>query len=65
MPIYEYKCPQCGEKFEIRRGFFSRSNDKVVCPKCGSGKPERVLSSFCTGNNAGGSCSSAPRRRFG
>ena len=35
MPIYEYRCDECGEKFEL----FVRSMAKQVssaCPKCGS-----------------------------
>ena len=30
MPIYEYKCPNCGEKIEI----ISTPSEKVIC-KCG------------------------------
>lgn len=34
MPLYEYKCPECGEKKEE---YFSlkESDAKVKCPKCG------------------------------
>jgi putative FmdB family regulatory protein len=61
MPIYEYKCIKCGEKFEKRLGFFN--NDKsVACPKCGSQKPERVISTFTTDSMSGSSCSSNPFR---
>ena len=31
MPIYEYRCKGCGEKFEAL--VFNR-DDKVSCPKC-------------------------------
>ena len=37
MPIYEYECVACSEKFEVRRGF----HDEVQanCPDCkGAGK---------------------------
>ncbi len=62
MPIYEYKCRKCGEKFEKRLGFFH--NDKAVtCPKCGGAGPERMISSFATERSSGGSCSS-PTSRF-
>ncbi len=32
MPIYEYGCPVCGHRFELRQGF----NDpaEATCPKC-------------------------------
>jgi putative FmdB family regulatory protein len=56
MPVYEYKCPECGEKFEVKAGFF-HSLDKVKCPKCGRNKPERVFSVFNTGTSSGNSCS--------
>jgi putative FmdB family regulatory protein len=45
MPIYAYKCRQCGEKFESVRGMHE-SDDEVTCPKCGTKKPKRILSSF-------------------
>ena len=32
MPIYEYECPTCGCRFEIRQGFDDRS--LIRCPKC-------------------------------
>lgn len=35
MPVYEYKCKKCGEKFELRLGFFHNKND-IKCPKCGA-----------------------------
>jgi putative FmdB family regulatory protein len=46
MPIYEYKCPDCGVKFEILRGITS-TNEEIKCPKCGAEKPERQLSAVC------------------
>ncbi len=64
MPIYEYKCRQCGEKFELRLSFF-HDKKSLKCPKCGSDNPDRVFSPFLTGSSAsgsstsgGGSCSS-------
>ena len=46
MPVYEYKCTQCGVKFEILRGITS-TNEAVKCPSCGAEKPERLLSVVC------------------
>ena len=37
MPIYEYKCTECGEKFEKLVASF-RSAAEADCPKCGSTK---------------------------
>ncbi len=44
MPIYEYVCKKCRNKFELMRPF-SKSADPAVCPGC-KGKSERVLSRF-------------------
>ena len=48
MPIYEYVCEQCGQKFEqlVRT---MGSTEKFKCPKCGSGKTGRALSVFAVG----------------
>ena len=43
MPIYAYRCRQCGDKFEAFRAI-SSNDDEVACPKCGAKKPVRVLS---------------------
>ncbi len=42
MPIYEYRCNNCGriQEFMVIRG----SNVDIVCPNCGSRNMERVLS---------------------
>jgi len=43
MPIYEYECVQCGERFEIRQSF-NEDRAKVTCPKCGAPNPKRRFS---------------------
>ena len=44
MPLYEYVCPDCGEKFELMRPISCATED-VSCPDCQ--KPaKRVISSF-------------------
>jgi putative FmdB family regulatory protein len=55
MPVYEYKCAHCGEKFEAVRAM-SAADDTVNCPKCGTPKPKRLFSASCfigTGPNKG------------
>ena len=55
MPIYEYECEKCGERFEARRGI-NDSDAEVKCPKCEAKHPRRVLSLFATGGSSGGGC---------
>jgi putative FmdB family regulatory protein len=52
MPIYEYRCQDCGEPFER----FVRSMTaqvKANCPKCGSDKTKKGWSTFGTGKSDG------------
>jgi putative FmdB family regulatory protein len=44
MPIYEYACHSCENKFELMRPF-SQSTSSATCPTCKSGA-DRVLSTF-------------------
>ena len=41
MPIYEYKCRQCGHEFEEL--VFS-PDETPPCPECGSGQVEKLMS---------------------
>lgn len=47
MPIYEYRCQECGEKFDklIRS---STDQTEISCPGCGSKQAEKVPSLFGT-----------------
>jgi putative FmdB family regulatory protein len=45
MPIYEYQCTQCGERFEVRQSI-GEDGSKLNCPKCNTRNPRRLLSSF-------------------
>ena len=40
MPLYAYRCTQCGHRYEKIQSF--SSEPETVCPKCG-GKVERPL----------------------
>ncbi|HEY87854.1 MAG TPA: zinc ribbon domain-containing protein [Dehalococcoidia bacterium] len=55
MPIYEYECKKCGERFELLRSIKDNDND-IPCPKCGKESPKRLLSSFGTTSSVGTSC---------
>jgi len=47
MPIYEYRCEQCGEKFDkLVRSSADETN--LCCPNCGSKQAEKLLSIFGT-----------------
>jgi putative FmdB family regulatory protein len=59
MPIYEYECLKCGQRFELRRSIVD-SDSNINCPKCGAEKPQRVISAFMTGLNKGGCAPSSP-----
>ena len=57
MPIYEYECVKCGERFELLRGM-ANSDSEIRCPKCGTEGPRRVSSVFAMGSSSG-TCSSS------
>ena len=42
MPLYEYDCDGCGERFERLQSFADR--ESVCCPACGSDDARRLLS---------------------
>jgi putative FmdB family regulatory protein len=56
MPIYEYLCDDCGERYE--RIVMSKST-KVTCPKCESGKKTVQLSVFAAPANGSKSSNSS------
>ncbi|MCA9233757.1 MAG: zinc ribbon domain-containing protein, partial [Planctomycetales bacterium] len=41
MPIYEYGCKKCGNKFEKMRRLAQR-DEQIACPKCNSKTPKRI-----------------------
>ena len=53
MPIYDYRCTDCDERFDQ---LVRRAEDVVSCPSCGSDHSERLLSVFA---GMGGSRSNA------
>ena len=64
MPVYEYTCEECGERFEL----FLRSPSQqanAVCPQCGTHSVKKAVSLFGVGaasssSASGPSCSSGP-----
>lgn len=52
MPLYEYRCPHCGARFEhLVRG--SSQQGPASCPQCGQSSVERVFSTFATVGRGG------------
>ena len=43
MPLYEYQCEACGERFELIQKFSDPPPD--ACRKCGKGPVQRLMSS--------------------
>jgi len=63
MPIFEYKCEQCGHVMEVLQK--SRNAGKVTCTKCGGTNLRKLLSGFAVGQSkasehACDSCSALP-----
>ena len=54
MPLYEYRCERCDERFEELRS--SSDEDEVCCPSCGQ-PAKKLLSAFAVGG--GGQTGSA------
>lgn len=46
MPIYEYECPKCGERFSLLRPM-RQAQEPAPCPKCRE-EARRVISQFAT-----------------
>jgi len=63
MPMFEYKCQQCGHVMEVLQT--SRKPTKQTCAKCGSTDTKKLLSGFAVGqskpsSSACDSCAAGP-----
>jgi putative FmdB family regulatory protein len=52
MPIYSYRCHECGHRFEMLRGM-NEKDSELACPKCGTRKPEKVIMPFFSNSSRG------------
>ena len=60
MPLYEYRCQGCGERFEVLQRL-GEGAAGLRCPRCGAEGATRQLSTFAAGCSpkAGGAPSRA------
>jgi putative FmdB family regulatory protein len=57
MPMFDFRCDDCNKSFEelVRRDY-----KEVPCPRCGSTKTQRLLSTFSSRTGGARSVSSIP-----
>ena len=57
MPVYDFKCTQCGHRFDLFCAMSSR--DEAVCPKCGGAVVRVYEGRWAMGSKRadGGGCS--------
>jgi putative FmdB family regulatory protein len=55
MPFYEYKCRGCGHKYSALIPISRREEEesRLVCPECGDGQHERLISLFSSPASVG------------
>lgn len=53
MPIYEYICMSCSEKFSLLQKMTASEKD-ACCPRCSSKSVKKLMSSFCCSSAEGG-----------
>ena len=60
MPIYEFRCTQCGHKFE-ELVFATHDVEGLHCPNCGAKNVNKLMSAFSSSMEAGSapSCGSS------
>lgn len=49
MPIYEYRCQECGKVFSLLFLRSADANGQERCSACGSGQTKRLISTFAIG----------------
>ncbi len=61
MPIYEYRCAECGKRFEILQRL-GQGAEGLTCPTCGASHLEKQFSTFASAtesahrSSSGGGC---------
>lgn len=59
MPIYEYRCEDCGSEFE-QLTLSSQDGEETSCRTCAGTRVRRLLSAFAVGHSAAASAESGP-----
>ena len=65
MPLYEYQCASCDNRFEVLQRV-GQGSEGLACPDCGETEVEKEYSTFAScaaaGSSAGGgACASSGR----
>lgn len=63
MPIYEYICMECNNRFSLLQSLYPTEHD-AECPKCSSNNVKKILSSFSCSSHADDAVPSGPPPRF-
>ena len=58
MPLYEYRCRQCGHRFELLQRM-GEGREGLACPRCGELEVEKQFSTFAA-SSASASTAAAP-----
>lgn len=58
MPLYDFRCPKCDDRFELRRSM-AEADDPATCP-AGHAGARRLLAVFASTGKAGSGSSSTP-----
>lgn len=60
MPMYDYRCKNCGEVFEELVMSSSTPDEEITCPKCKENKAEKLISAPMVSTGSSSSSVSSP-----
>jgi putative FmdB family regulatory protein len=43
MPAYDYRCPDCQNRFSLLMSYADYGKKKVTCPACGQARVQRII----------------------